>query len=92
MTVDEILRDPHLLAGRTPEEVEVALDELPLDWRIERLGRGSHRRMGWLLRQYTEDGNPTGRMIRWHPGGGHHGPYTYWRVSSSEYGKSEEIP
>jgi hypothetical protein len=26
-----------------------------------------------MLREYTAQGNPTGRQIRWHPGGGHHG-------------------
>jgi hypothetical protein len=41
-----------------------------------RLGQGQ----GWLLREYTPARHPTGRTIRWHPGGGHHGPDPYWRV------------
>jgi len=90
MTVDEIVQNPYLLAGKTPEEVEAVL-EPALDWRIERLGHGDHAGQGWLLRQYNERGNLTGRLIQWHPGGGHHGPDPYWKVRSSEHGISDEI-
>ncbi len=92
ITVDEILRNPEVLAGKSKWEVEEALGELPPGWRVEQLGQGSHEGQGWVLRQYTAEGNPTGRMIRWHPGGGHHGPGAYWRVTSSEFGKSGWIP
>ena len=40
--------------------------------RIETLRRGSGRGHGWVLREYDEAGNPTGSVIRWHPGGGRH--------------------
>ena len=61
-------------------------------WRVETLARGSHKGQGLVLRQYTDAGNPTGTMIRWHPGGGHHGPDPYWRVINSRTGfKSGEI-
>ncbi len=61
-------------------------------WRVEGLGQGSKAGQGWLLRQYSAGGTPTGRMIRWHPGGGRHGPQPYWRVTSGEGGKSGIIP
>jgi len=32
------------------------------------------------------DGNLTGRIIQLHPGGGHHGPEAYWKVSSPKGG------
>lgn len=34
-----------------------------------------------ILREYGIK-EPTGRMIQWHPGGGHHGVNPYWKVSS----------
>jgi len=61
-------------------------------WQIEKLGQGSHAGQGWVLREYTPAGNPTGRMLRWHPGGGRHGPSPYWRVTGGPAGKSEIIP
>lgn len=38
----------------------------------------------WVLREYTAGGEPTGRMLRWHPGGGRHGRDPYWRVVGYE--------
>jgi hypothetical protein len=32
-------------------------------WQIEKLGQGSHAGQGWVLREYTPAGNPTGRMV-----------------------------
>jgi RHS repeat-associated protein len=78
-SVDDVMANPSLLRGMTPAEVEPILGRTP-GWRIEALGRGSHAGQGWVLRQYTEQGNPTGLQLRWHPGGGHHGPEPYWRV------------
>lgn len=87
---DEVLADPHLLSGLEPQTVEQHIGDAP-GWRVETLRRGSHRGGGWVLREYDEDGDLTGSVIRWHPGGGHHGPEAYWRVSSPRYGRSEEI-
>jgi hypothetical protein len=67
--------------------VEGLLGDSP-GWRVATLGRGSHQGQGWVLREYDDAGNPTGRVIRWHPGGGQHGPDPYWRVSSPTGGKS----
>ena len=78
-TVDDVMANPSLLAGRHPALVENILKDTP-GWQIERLGRGSQAGRGWVFRQYTESGNPTGLQLRWHPGGGHHGPDPYWRV------------
>lgn len=57
------------VVGRTP------------GWQVEALGRGSHQGRGWVLREYTPSVNPTGRMLRSHPGGGYHGPDPYWRLT-----------
>jgi hypothetical protein len=37
-------------------------------------------------RREVIDGKETGRQIQFHPGGGHHGPDSYWKVSSGEHG------
>jgi hypothetical protein len=92
-SIADILADPGQLAGTSPDVVarEFA-DPPPPGWRAERLGQGSHKGQGWVLREYTFDGKPTGRLIRWHPGGGIHGPDPSWRVCSPEHGRSDRIP
>lgn len=89
--VDDVLVDPDLLQGKSPRAVRNALRGTP-GWREETLGRGSRRGSGWVFREYDGQGRPTGRLIRWHPGGGHHGPDPYWRVSQPDIGKSGVIP
>ncbi len=78
-SVDDVMANPSLLKGRHPALVEDILRGTP-GWQVERLGRGSQAGNGWVFRQYTQAGNPTGQQLRWHPGGGHHGPDPYWRV------------
>jgi len=78
-SVDDVMANPSLLAGRHPALVENILKDTP-GWQVEKLGRGSQAGRGWVFRQYTNAGNPTGLQLRWHPGGGHHGPDPYWRV------------
>jgi len=90
-TVNDVLRNPNLLAGKGPAEIQAILGKTP-GWQIEALGKGSHAGQSWVLREYTAAGNPTGKMIRWHPGGGHHEPNPYWRVTGGADGKSGIIP
>ncbi len=89
-SVADIIENPQLLRGKNPAEVERIIGETP-GWKVETLGKGAHKGEGWILREYTPQGDPTGRMIRWHPGGGHHGPDPYWRVTGGSYGKSSVI-
>ena len=91
LSVEDILMDSELLRNKTPEEIEEFLGGVPENWRVERLRRGSRKGKGWVLREYTEYGKETGRMIRYHPGGGRHGPEPYWRVMNSGV-KSPIIP
>ncbi|GAA3193241.1 hypothetical protein GCM10010451_49120 [Streptomyces virens] len=82
--IDDIMRNPDVLSGGvTPGQVRGALVNTP-GWREESLGKGDHAGQGWVLREYNERGHPTGRMLRWHPGGGHHGEGAYWRVLDME--------
>ena len=87
--IEEVLANPEILRGLPPGTGTVQPGP---GWREEGLGQGEHKGQGWLLRQYAEAGAPTGRVIRWHPGGGRHGPNPYWIVSSGEGGKSPRIP
>ncbi|MFI0982000.1 putative T7SS-secreted protein [Streptomyces sp. NPDC021093] len=82
--VDDIMNNPNMLSGGvTPDQVRGAVVNNP-GWREEALGRGGHAGQGWVLREYNDRGDPTGRMLRWHPGGGHHGEGAYWRVKGWE--------
>jgi len=82
-SVEDLLTDPELLRNKTLKEVQDLLGAPPANWRVERLRRGRSAGKGWVLREYTRNGNETGRMIRYHPGGGRHGPEPYWRVMNS---------
>ncbi len=88
--VEEIFEDPNLLSGKSPQEAD-AIIERSSNWKVEALGRGDHKGQGWALREYDAAGRKTGRLIRWHPGGGHHGPNPYWKVSSPKGGVSPGI-
>ena len=82
-SIDDVMSNPNLLRGKTPSRVEAVLRNTE-NWKVETLGRGSQKGNGWVLRQYNSKGNPSGPQIRWHPGGGHHGPKPYWRVIGND--------
>ena len=90
-SVEDILTDPELLRNKTLKEIEELLGATPANWRVERLRRRGSKGRGRVLREYTRDGTETGRMVRYHPGGGRHGPGPYWRVMNSGV-KSPIIP
>jgi hypothetical protein len=91
-SVEDVFADPRRLRGLTPDQIErLIADPPPPNWHIETLGKGAHEGQGWLLREYGPNGQPTGRLIYWHPGGGHHGPAPYWRVCSPHGGRSHLI-
>jgi hypothetical protein len=89
-SIDQILNDPTVLHKKSLEEVRSIIEVTP-NWRSEFLGKGSRKGKGWVLREYNDTGMRTGRMIRWHPGGGRHGPGPYWRVNNFQM-KSPIIP
>ncbi|MBB4985114.1 polymorphic toxin-type HINT domain-containing protein [Streptomyces nymphaeiformis] len=83
-SADDIFDTPSTLRGGvTPDQVKPFFEGKP-GWRQEGLGRGKNAGGGWVIREYTDRGNPTGRMLRWNPGGGHHGDGAYWRVVGPE--------
>lgn len=89
--VEDLLTNPELLRSKTLREVQELLGTTPGNWRVEGLRRGGSKGKGWVLREYTRSGNETGRMIRYHPGGGRHGLEPYWRVMNSGV-RSQIIP
>jgi len=91
-TVDNVLDDPQLLLGKTPEQVSKMIQESEgKGWKVGPLGRGTlkgQQGAGLRLLQMNEEGNPTGKMITFNPLGKHHGGQPYWKVSSPEGGIS----
>ena len=83
-TLGEIFGNPGVLKNTTPTEVKaLAQGE---GWSVGTLGKGSQKGSGLIVRELGASGDPTGRMIQWHPGGGHHGAQPYWKVSSGPTG------
>ncbi|MFF3641405.1 polymorphic toxin-type HINT domain-containing protein [Streptomyces sp. NPDC002564] len=83
-SADDIFDTPSgLRGGVTPDQVKPFFAGKS-GWREEGLGRGKNAGGGWVIREYTGRGDPTGRMLRWNPGGGHHGDGAYWRVVGPE--------
>ncbi len=91
LTIGDIIDDPWILEGLNPDDVLTELGGVPPGFRITTLGKGSHAGQGWALRKIGGNGEDGDVVIRWHPGGGRHGPGRYWRVSSGK-GKSPRIP
>jgi RHS repeat-associated protein len=91
VSINDILNDPSLLTGQTPEALLTQLGwtgGAPSGWAIERLGKGNNQGLGMMLRQYTENGNPTGTFLRWYPGSsrpGHTNPN--WKVANNQTGR-----
>jgi RHS repeat-associated protein len=79
-SVDDVMGNPQILQN-------VSLDALrsrvgtPEGWAWTRSFRGENAGKGWALREWGGS-DWTGRQIRWHPGGGRHGPNPYWRVTT----------
>lgn len=57
-------------------------------WTVKSLGRGSQRGSGvrMLEPNLARPGYFTGRSLRYHPGGGHHGARPYWKVMQPNKG------
>lgn len=80
----DIFANSSTLKNMTPQQVmDLANTE---GWSIGTLGKGSHAGEGLIVREIDNEGNLTGRLIQWHPGGGHHGPNPYWKISSPKTG------
>ncbi len=84
-SMDDILRNPQILrAGNGvvhPDEVAKIAGGA---W-VETAGtKGAHMTQVRAFREVMPNGRLSGRVARWHPGGGHHGPEPYWAVSDGQ--------
>lgn len=86
--LDDVFGNPQILKGiPSPNEAGDLIEGArAAGWQVGALERGSHAEQGLKLSEVV-DGKLTGRQIRWHPGGGHHGPIPYWTVCSPKGGK-----
>jgi RHS repeat-associated protein len=75
LTIRGVLNNPHLLENLTLSEVQSALSA-EKGWVATSGVKGAHKNEVWALRERGAR-DWTGRQIRWHPGGGHHGPNPY---------------
>ena len=57
VNVDNVLKNPNLLKGKHPDKVKETLKKD--GWKAEKLGKGSKKGEGYVLREYTPNGNPT---------------------------------
>jgi hypothetical protein len=81
-TLQDVLINPNLLNGQTLDTARRWLTLTgPENWTQSTLSQGSHAGQGWKFFETAPNGNPAGAYVRFHPGGGHHGPNSYWRVS-----------
>jgi hypothetical protein len=80
LTTDLILSNPESLRGLTLTQVREAIVNTG-GWKEGPGVKGTHASQVWAFRQ-TGTKDYTGRLIRWHPGGGHHGPNPYWIVNN----------
>lgn len=90
--LESIFDDPSMLDGKTPDQIADIIQQAQDNgWQVGTLTRGSRAGDGFIMREYV-NGKATGRMIEWHPGGGHHGPSPYWKVSSPRTGTTRIGP
>ncbi|BBM03581.1 hypothetical protein GL2_36550 [Microbulbifer sp. GL-2] len=89
-SVNDVLANPKLLAGKTPAQVHAIIGKTP-GWKVETLRKGSRKGEGWVFREYKNNGKLTGQVIRWHPGSARKGGDAYWRVTDLINGKSDPI-
>ena len=89
LQINDILSDPSILTGQTPEAVLIRLGwtgGVPSGWTVTRLQQGGHAGLGFVLRQMFETASGktglTGTMLRWYPGGGRYA-LPNWKVSVS---------
>ncbi|MGW7487562.1 RHS repeat domain-containing protein [Streptomyces sp. NPDC054786] len=81
---EDIFDTPSILRGGVKPDQVRPFFEGKKGWQEETLRNGKNENGGWVIREYTDRGHETGRMLRWNPGGGHHGKGAYWRAVGPE--------
>src|ERR1700722_18213715 len=65
-SISEVLADPRLIEGWTPNELQRAYGRTA-GWKESRLSSGSAKGQGLKLNEENEAGNVTDKMISYHP-------------------------
>lgn len=89
ISLDGVLKNPELLRNITLDQFRNSVGT-PSGWVWTRNFHGRNAGQGWALREWGGK-DYTGRLIRWQPGPGRHGPNPYWRVSNGTR-NSDPIP
>ena len=80
-SVDNVLANPSLLKGRSYVQVRGILNDSK-GWVNSIMTKTRGMDKGWVFRQVNSKGQPTGRIIQYHPGSRRHfGGNPYWKVS-----------
>ncbi|MDE8650493.1 RHS repeat-associated core domain-containing protein [Novosphingobium album (ex Liu et al. 2023)] len=87
--VEDVMKNPEVLRNVSLDALRSRIGN-PDGWVWTRNFRGDNAGKGWALREWGGR-DYTGRVIRWQPGNGRHGPEPYWRVSNGENGTSDII-
>lgn len=84
--LEEIFANLVQLAGTGLGEIRARIGAIESPWVEGTLGKGAHSGLGWTVREILPVGSYSDRYLQWHPGGGRHGPDSYWKVSSAKAG------
>lgn len=85
-SIEDIFKNPYILTNKTEQDVINLVQGNP-HWKIGTLQKGSHKGMGLRIAEVNPATGVEGdKLITHHPGGGHHGEESYWKVSSGKGG------
>jgi hypothetical protein len=80
-SVDDVMANPSLLKGQSYAQVRGTLNGSK-GWVNSTMTKTRGVDKGWVFRQVNANGQPTGRLIQYHPGTHRHfGGNPYWKVS-----------
>ena len=81
-SVDDVMLNPNLLKGKTYAQVRSILNGSK-GWVDDVMNKTRSADKGWVYKQVTSRGHPTGLRIQYHPGSRRHfGGNPYWKVSN----------
>ncbi len=80
-SIDDVMTNPSLLKGQSYAQVRGMLNGSK-GWVNSTMKKARGVDKGWVLRQVNRKGQPTGRLIQYHPGSRRHfSGNPYWKVS-----------
>ncbi len=81
-SVDDVMLNPSLVNGKSYAQIRGVLSESE-GWVNSVMTKTRGADKGWVYRQVNASGQPTGKLIQYHPGSVRHfGGNPYWKVSN----------